>query len=58
MGLVLHYAMGSADWWLAAGGQAKLAALAALVVLGAAAYGACLFAMGFRLRQFARAAAP
>ena len=58
MALVLHYAMGSADWWLAAGGQAKLAALAGLVLLGAAAYGACLLAMGFRLRQFSRAAAP
>ena len=58
MALVLHYAMGSADWWLAAGGQAKLAALAGLVLLGTAAYGACLFAMGFRLHQFSRAAAP
>ena len=58
MALVLHYAMGSADWWLAAGGQAKLAALVGLVVLGAAAYSACLFVMGFRLHQFSRAAAP
>jgi putative peptidoglycan lipid II flippase len=58
MALVLHYAMGSADWWLAAGGQAKLGALAGLVLLGAAAYGACLFTMGFRLHHFSRAAAP
>ena len=58
MALVLHYAMGSADWWLAAGGQAKLAALVGLVLLGTAAYAACLFAMGFRPHQFTRAAAP
>jgi putative peptidoglycan lipid II flippase len=58
MAFALHYAMGSTAWWFAAGWQAKLAALAGLVLLGVAAYGACLFAMGFRLRQFSRAAAP
>jgi putative peptidoglycan lipid II flippase len=55
---VLHLAMGAPEWWLAASWQTKLAALAGLVLLGAAAYGACLFAFGFRPHQFSRAAAP
>jgi putative peptidoglycan lipid II flippase len=58
MAAALYFAMGSPQWWLAAGWQAKLAALAALVVLGAGVYAGCLFAMGFRPRQFSRAAAP
>jgi putative peptidoglycan lipid II flippase len=58
MAAALYFAMGSPEWWLAAGWRAKLAALAALVVLGAAVYAGCLFAMGFRPRQFSRAAAP
>jgi putative peptidoglycan lipid II flippase len=58
MAAALYFAMGAPQWWLAAAWQAKLAALVALVVLGAAVYAACLFAMGFRLRQFSRAAAP
>jgi len=58
MAAALHFAMGAPEWWLAAAWQAKLAALVALVVLGAAVYAGCLFAMGFRLRQFSRAAAP
>ena len=58
MALLLHFAMGAPDWWLAAGWQAKLPALAALVAAGAGAYGTCLFALVFRMRQFARAAAP
>jgi putative peptidoglycan lipid II flippase len=58
MAVALYFAMGAPQWWLAAAWQAKLAALVALVVLGAAVYAGCLFAMGFRLRQFSRAAAP
>jgi len=58
MAAALYFAMGSPEWWLAAGWQAKLAALVALVVLGVAVYAGCLFAMGFRPRQFSRAAAP
>jgi putative peptidoglycan lipid II flippase len=58
MVIALYFAMGAPAWWLAAGWQAKLAALAGLVLLGAAAYGACLFALGFRPHQFRRAAAP
>jgi len=58
MVVALHLAMGAPEWWLAAAWQAKLAGLAGLVLLGAAAYGACLFAFGFRPHQFSRAAAP
>jgi putative peptidoglycan lipid II flippase len=54
MSLALHAAMGPAQWWLAASWQAKVPALAGLVLLGAAGYGACLYALGFRLRQFSR----
>ena len=42
----LHH--GRAGWWLQASGQQKLPAVLGLVALGAAAYGACLFAFGFR----------
>jgi putative peptidoglycan lipid II flippase len=55
---VLHFAMGAPQWWLAAAWQAKLGALAGLVLAGGGVYGACLFALGFRLHQFSRAAAP
>ena len=58
MAAALYFAMGPPEWWLAARWQAKLAALVALVVLGAGVYAGCLFAMGFRPRQFSRAAAP
>ena len=57
MAAALHFAMGTAGWWLAAGWQAKVPALAGLVLLGGAAYGACLFALGFRVRDFSRRAA-
>ncbi len=57
MAVVLHFTMGAADWWLAAGWQHKVPALAGLVLLGIAAYGACLFALGFRLRDFSHRAA-
>jgi putative peptidoglycan lipid II flippase len=58
MAAALYFAMGAPEWWLAAAWQAKLAALAGLVLFGAAAYAGCLLALGFRLRQFSRAAAP
>jgi putative peptidoglycan lipid II flippase len=54
MSLVLYAAMGPAEWWLGAGWQAKVPALGGLVALGAAAYAACLYAFGFRLRDFSR----
>jgi putative peptidoglycan lipid II flippase len=58
MAAAVYFAMGSPEWWLAAGWQAKVAALVALVALGALVYAGCLFAMGFRPRQFSRSAAP
>jgi putative peptidoglycan lipid II flippase len=52
MAAVLWLAMGQAAAWLQAGWHWKLGMLAALVLLGTAVYGACLFAFGFRLRHF------
>jgi putative peptidoglycan lipid II flippase len=57
MAVVLFTTMGEPAWWLAAGWQRKVPALLGLVVLGTAAYGACLFAFGFRPRDFSRRAA-
>jgi putative peptidoglycan lipid II flippase len=57
MAAVLYVTMGHASWWLAAGWQKKLPALAGLVVVGALAYGACLALFGFRPRDFSRRAA-
>jgi len=57
MAIVLFSTMGEAAWWLDAAWTAKLPALAGLVALGGAAYGACLFAFGFRPRDFSRRAA-
>jgi putative peptidoglycan lipid II flippase len=54
MAAALHYAMGAAAWWLAAGWQAKLPALVGLVALGLAVYGLCLAVLGFRWRDFSR----
>ena len=48
---------GRAAWWLQAPWQAKVPALAGLVLLGMTVYGTCLFALGFRLRDFSRKAA-
>jgi len=52
MSAALGAAMGPAEVWLAAGWQWKTGMLAALVFLGFAVYGACLLALGFRLRDF------
>jgi len=57
MVLVLWFAMGSAHWWLAAGWERKIPSVIGLVILGAATYGGCLFAFGFRPRDFSRRAA-
>ncbi|MDW8469910.1 MAG: murein biosynthesis integral membrane protein MurJ [Burkholderiales bacterium] len=58
MSAALWLAAGEGDWWLAAGAGARVARLAALVALGVLVYGACLAALGFRLRDFSRRAAP
>jgi len=50
----LFLSMGSSDWWLAASWHDKLPALLALVAAGALLYGATLFALGIRVRDFAR----
>src|SRR5260221_12080782 len=54
MAVGLFTAMGGPGWWLAAPWQWRLPALGGLVALGAAAYGACLFAFGFRPHEFSR----
>jgi putative peptidoglycan lipid II flippase len=54
MALALHLAMGDPAWWLQARWQRKLPALAGLVALGVATYGACLAVLGLRLRHFSR----
>ncbi len=51
---VLWFAMGPADWWLAAGWKLRLPALAGLVVLGMLVYLACLAALGFRVSDYSR----
>ena len=57
MALALWFAMGSAAWWLAAPGAARAVAVSGLVLLGASAYFATLWLLGFRLRDFSRRAA-
>jgi putative peptidoglycan lipid II flippase len=57
MAIVLFTTMGEPGWWLQASWQYKVPAVLGLVALGAAVYGACLFALGFRPRDFSRRAA-
>ena len=57
MAIVLFTTMGEPVWWLQASWHQKVPAVLGLVAMGAAAYGACLFAFGFRLRDFSRRAA-
>jgi putative peptidoglycan lipid II flippase len=57
MGVVLYFAMGPASWWLASSWERKVPAVMGLVLLGAACYGGCLLAFGFRPRDFSRRAA-
>ena len=52
MAAALYFAMGPAAAWLAAGWQWKVSMLAGMVLLGFAVYGACLLALGFRMRHF------
>ena len=54
MAVVVYTTMGEARWWLNASWQYKLPAVLGLALLGAAAYGACLTLLGFRLRDFSR----
>jgi putative peptidoglycan lipid II flippase len=57
MAVVLFTSMGEASWWLQAPWQLKVPAALGLVLLGTAAYAACLLAFGFRPRDFSRRAA-
>lgn len=52
MAAALWFAMGPAAQWLQAGWHWKLGMLAGLVLLGTLVYGACLYALGFRPRDF------
>jgi len=54
MAIVLFTTMGEASWWLSAPWHRKLLATVGLVLLGAAAYAACLAAFGMRPRDFSR----
>jgi len=54
MAAALHFAMGTASWWLAAPWQHKVPAVAGLVTLGALVYLGLLYALGVRWRDFAR----
>ena len=53
MAAALWFAMGPAPQWLQAGWHWKAGMLAGLVLLGTVVYGACLYALGFRPRDFA-----
>ena len=57
MAAVLWLAMGPERWWLSAHGSVRAAAASGLVLLGAAAYFACLWLLGFRPGDFTRRAA-
>jgi len=57
MAIVLFTTMGESVWWLQAPWYRKVPAVLGLVALGAAVYGVCLFAFGFRPRDFSRRAA-
>ncbi len=56
MAIALWLAAGSEADWMHAGLHWRIAMLSMLVVLGAAVYFAALWAMGFRLRDFAKRA--
>jgi putative peptidoglycan lipid II flippase len=58
MAVVLFTTMGEPGWWLSSSWRLKVPAVIGLVVLGTAAYAACLLAFGFRPRDFSRRAAP
>jgi putative peptidoglycan lipid II flippase len=57
MAAVLWAAKGSEGWWLIAPWQQRVAGLVGMVCLGAAAYFATLWLLGFRIADFARRAA-
>ena len=54
MGGVIWYGMGSEQSWFAIPAATRALKLAAVILGAMAAYFATLWAVGFRLRQFAR----
>jgi putative peptidoglycan lipid II flippase len=54
LGLTLWFGMGSEQHWLTSHGWTRIIHLCWLVVLGVAVYFAVLFALGFRLKDFAK----
>lgn len=54
LGLALWFGMGEEQHWLTVHGWARIIHLAWLVLLGVAVYFAVLFALGFRLADFAK----
>jgi len=54
LGLMLWFGMGSEQHWLATHGWTRIIHLSELVVGGVVVYFAVLFALGFRLRDFAK----
>ena len=54
LAMLLWFGMGSEQHWLTARGWGRILHLAALVVGGVAVYFSVLFALGFRLKDFAR----
>jgi putative peptidoglycan lipid II flippase len=52
MAASLWFTMGPEQWWLVAGSAGRAAALAGLVLLGAAVYFGALWLLGFRTRDF------
>ena len=57
MGVAIWYASGETSAWLAAGAVHRVTWLTGIVVLGAAAYFATLWMVGFRLSDFSQRAA-
>ena len=56
MAAVLWLTAGASSWWMHVSAQARVLRMAGLVALGSAAYFGTLWALGFRLRDFARKA--
>ena len=54
MGGCLHLAMGTAEYWFAAGVIRRIGMLCGLVALGAGVYFAVLWLLGFRVKDFRR----
>jgi putative peptidoglycan lipid II flippase len=54
LGLALWFGMGSEQYWLTSHGWTRIIHLSWLVVLGVAVYFGVLFALGFRLKDFAK----